>query len=357
MLLDIFEELQLSIAGFLTDPSDCGALCIAAPQLGLLARRTLPQYKEVLVLVAMRLATVRWRRRPKLMVDEALLRRYLSDKRMTPEGCTWLTAAAEKTGSPHRIIVHADQQRWFVRTRASPWHVSDALVREASDRGGKIHFYEGEHGEERLVRVQRPDGCITHCEGERGAERLVREELPDGTVDFFEDGLVVRTELPDGTVRVYQGGRLVRAERPDGDVHFFEDGLVVRTELPDGSVRVFEGGLVVRMELPDGDVHFFEDGLVVRTELPDGSVRVHEGGRLREELPDGTVRVHEGGRLVRAELPDGDVHFFEGGLLVRAELPDGTVRLLDRRAQLMHAYMEHVREERARYGVRVTVYT
>ena len=321
MLLDIFEELQLSIAGFLTDPSDCGALCIAAPQLGLLARRTLPQYKEVLVLVAMRLATVRWRRRPKLMVDEALLRRYLSDKRMTPEGCTWLTAAAEKTGSPHRIIVHADQQRWFVRTRASPWHVSDALVREASDRGGKIHFYEGEHGEERLVRVQRPDGCITHCEGERGAERLVREELPDGTVDFFEDGLVVRTELPDGTVRVYQGGRLVRAERPDGDVHFFEDGLVVRTELPDGSVRV------------------------------------HEGGRLREELPDGTVRVHEGGRLVRAELPDGDVHFFEGGLLVRAELPDGTVRLLDRRAQLMHAYMEHVREERARYGVRVTVYT
>ena len=321
MLLEIFEELQLSIAGFLTDPSDCGALCIAAPQLGLLARRTLPQYKEVLVLVAMRLATVRWRRRPKLMVDEALLRRYLSDKRMTPEGCTWLTAAAEKTGSPHRIIVHADQQRWFVRTRASPWHVSDALVREASDRGGKIHFYEGEHGEERLVRVQRPDGCITHCEGERGAERLVREELPDGTVDFFEDGLVVRTELPDGTVRVYQGGRLVRAERPDGDVHFFEDGLVVRTELPDGSVRV------------------------------------HEGGRLREELPDGTVRVHEGGRLVRAELPDGDVHFFEGGLLVRAELPDGTVRLLDRRAQLMHAYMEHVREERARYGVRVTVYT
>ena len=321
MLLEIFEELQLSIAGFLTDPSDCGALCIAAPQLGLLARRTLPQYKEVLVLVAMWLATVRWRRRPKLMVDEALLRRYLSDKRMTPEGCTWLTAAAEKTGSPHRIIVHADQQRWFVRTRASPWHVSDALVREASDRGGKIHFYEGEHGEERLVRVQRPDGCITHCEGERGAERLVREELPDGTVDFFEDGLVVRTELPDGTVRVYQGGRLVRAERPDGDVHFFEDGLVVRTELPDGSVRV------------------------------------HEGGRLREELPDGTVRVHEGGRLVRAELPDGDVHFFEGGLLVRAELPDGTVRLLDRRAQLMHAYMEHVREERARYGVRVTVYT
>jgi len=85
LLLDLLPELQLHIAGFLTDPTDCGALCIATPRLGLAAMRELPQYKEILVSVALRMYT------GQLVVDEALLRRYLWDKRMTPEGCRWLT--------------------------------------------------------------------------------------------------------------------------------------------------------------------------------------------------------------------------------------------------------------------------
>ena len=32
MLLTLFSELQLEIARFLTDPSDCAALCLAVPR-------------------------------------------------------------------------------------------------------------------------------------------------------------------------------------------------------------------------------------------------------------------------------------------------------------------------------------
>ena len=40
MLLTIFPELQVEVTRFLTDPSDCAALCLAVPRgLGLAALR------------------------------------------------------------------------------------------------------------------------------------------------------------------------------------------------------------------------------------------------------------------------------------------------------------------------------
>ena len=333
MLLEIFEELQLSIAGFLTDPSDCGALCIAAPRLGLLALRTLPQYKEVLVSVAMRLATGEL-----LKIDEALLRRYLSDERMTLEGCTWLTATAEKAGSPHRIIVlaetHADLQAWLVRTRASPWHVSDVIVRAGPDRDGKIFIYQGEDGEERLVRVQWPDGGVAHFEGERHEERKVRVNWPDGDVQYFEgergEERKVRREEPDGCVVHYEGERLeerkVRLNWPDGFVQFFEgeemgEEREVRREEPDGRIVHYEGECdeerIVRVNKSDGTVQFFEgeqgEERMVRSEEPDGRVVHYEGERDEERI----VR--------RVNGSDGTVQFFKGEERKFGEvLPDGT---------------------------------
>ena len=43
-------------------------------------------------------------------------------------------------------------------------------------RGTKT-FFEGEHGAERKVRVERPDGTKEFYEGERLAELVVRMEL------------------------------------------------------------------------------------------------------------------------------------------------------------------------------------
>ena len=311
MLLVLPTDLQLQIAGFLTDLGDCAALCIAAPRLGLLALRTLSQYKEVLVSVAMRLATGEL-----LRIDEALLRRYLSDERVTLEGCTWLTATAEKAGSPHRIIVHAethaDLQAWLVRTRVSPWHVSDVLVRAGPDgaRDGKFYIYQGEDGEERVVGVQWPDGVIQVFEGERGAERQVRADWPDGDVQYFEgerfEERKVRLEEADGTVIHYEGERLeermVRINWPDGHVQFFEgdelgEERMVRSEKPDGRVVHYEGKrgkerIVRRVNGSDGTVQFFKS-----EERTFGEVLQ---ARLREaSLPDGlSLEALEASRLV-----------------------------------------------------------
>jgi len=101
MLLTIADDLQLEIARFLTSPSDCAALCLAVPRgLGLAALRrpSMPHYKDVLVSVALRLAT------GELQIDEALLRRYLWDWRVTPDGCDWLTAAAQRAGLSMGIV-------------------------------------------------------------------------------------------------------------------------------------------------------------------------------------------------------------------------------------------------------------
>ena len=58
--------------------------------LAALRHRELPQYKDPLVSVAMRLAT------GEVQIDETLLRRYVWEERMTTEGCEWLTDAAQR---------------------------------------------------------------------------------------------------------------------------------------------------------------------------------------------------------------------------------------------------------------------
>ena len=291
MLLTIFPELQLEIARFLTDPSDCAALCLAVPRgLGLAAlrHRELPQYKDILVSVAMRLAT------GELQIDEALLRQYLWDqRRMTPEGCEWLTAAAQRAESPLGIVrsVLQGNELWHLTVGGA----EGALVRRKQPRDIIIAFYKGEKGAERVVRMERPGAVVAFFEGERGAERKVRLEGPDGTIVFFEGEKgaerKVRVERPDGGVIHYAGERgaerIVRGMRPDGSVIFLygEKGAerLVRAERPDGTAAFFEGARGaegrVREEHPDGRVFFFEG--------EKGAERL-----VREELPDGTAIAH-----------------------------------------------------------------
>mgnify|MGYP001264355398 CR=1 FL=1 len=113
-----------------------------------------------------------------LVIDESLLRKYLWDKRVTDEGCAWLTAAAQKTGTLGiRKYFEPDttdpndglQQVWCLTDRG----VDKAHVRVAAADGG-VDFYEGEQGEERLVRQRWPDGQVQFYQGEKGSERVVR---------------------------------------------------------------------------------------------------------------------------------------------------------------------------------------
>ena len=293
-LLTIFPELQLHVAGFLSDPSDCAALCLAVPRgLGLRALRELPQFKEILVSVAMRLLT------GELQIDEALLRRYLWDKRMTDDGCVWLTAAARKEGLRQGILKRLPD----ANSATTQWHLSwwvggwgaGALVRLKYAASGDIVLYEGKDGAEQMVRVELSGGSVHHYEGERGAERMVRGEVSGGSVYHYEGERGAE--------------RMVRGEDSGGSFHHYEGER--------GAERI------VRMEWSDGRAHHFEGerGVerMVRAEFPDGSVWHHEGEKraertVRVDLPDGSVIHYEGERgaerIVREEWPDGSVFHF-----------------------------------------------
>ena len=283
MLLTIFPELQLEIARFLTDPSDCAALCLAVPRgLGLAAlrHRELPQYKEILVSVALRLFTgdmqidralllrYLWDARVtdagcdwlltkgELQMDEALLRQYLSDKRVSVEGCEWLTDAAQRAGSPLGIARS-------VSPDLSEWHLTDA-----SPAGQAPPAAAGA-----LVRKEHPNGIFSVLEGERGAERFVRTEMPSGSVFFWEGESgaerKVRQERQSGNIIFYEGEsgaeRKVRSVQASGDTTFFEGERgaerVVRVVKASGLVIILEGERgaerLVRKEMPDGRVGIF----------------------------------------------------------------------------------------------------
>ena len=73
-----------------------------------------------------------------------------------------------------------DAVRYFEGNRGE-----ERLVRTVLPGGGVEH-YEGNPHEERLVRTVLPDGDVLHCEGLKGEERVVRIVLPDGKVQHFE---------------------------------------------------------------------------------------------------------------------------------------------------------------------------
>ena len=277
-LLALPEELQLKIAGALSEWQDRAAFCLASPRLGIKAIRTIETHKDPLLAIALAL----WHRRASAVLDERCFRRYAADDQASVEGCGWLTAAAVRHGvgigfqvslsafanavanesvSTWRLVKgtwcltngtwHLTKGVWAGRlTRARsasllqplppgqpppptfPPPKSSVLLRLAPVRGpdtGVLH-YEGGEGAERLVRIVRADGYVAHYEGQRGAERLVRAEGQDGSVGHYdgEGGAerLVRAEGQDGSVGHYEGERgaerLVRAEHLDGSVAHHE---------------------------------------------------------------------------------------------------------------------------------------
>ena len=84
----------------------------------------------------------------------------------------------------------AEASTVLLRNRITAWHHASELQVLPDDEAppdrqprcvrvewpdGRLSFFEGEMGAERLVRVERPDGATQFYEGARGAERVVRE--------------------------------------------------------------------------------------------------------------------------------------------------------------------------------------
>ena len=149
LLLELPLDLQLVVARFLENPKDCAALCLAVPRgLGLTALRELRQYKDILVSVALRVAT------GELVIDASVLRWYLYalDIDFTEEGCKWLNIMADAMGSTDRIVTRRGQD-WKLSYGQSPvsgtapgrftvWQLSTGFVGTGSGAG--------QHGSARL---------------------------------------------------------------------------------------------------------------------------------------------------------------------------------------------------------------
>ena len=316
-------------------------------------------------------------------IDERLMRKYIWDTRLTDEGCEWLTAAAQRAGSPLAIVKKVgrpfapqeDQVRWYGAQRGhliavTRWFLTgharayglrnavqggldEVLVRSqmvehrvAGDTGAILYdnLYAGQQGAERRVRELKPSGTVFFYKGKKGAARMVCEEHADGTVILFEgkrgvERMVFGRGPSEGVWRraccLYQGAR--GAERKvaillhDGTF----DGVAVLHEGEKDAERKVSG------HYPDGRITLFqgEKGAErkVRHESPDGAVRLFEGEKDAERMEievhsDGRVMLYEGERgaerKVLQECPDGIVVFYEGEKgserKVREHHPDGS---------------------------------
>ena len=213
------QDLILRVLELITDYTDCAALSLASPRLGLIALRAgLHHFCDPLFAIAMHL------QRAKL--DEAIVRKYVADAQATVSGVAWL-----QTVSPNLCIC----LEYFRDPEVTMWSlcrggVADArLLRHYHTDGEYMHLagpvgeerivrmvfkrrtqflkggammerlayvvckdlgvmitYEGEQGHERMVRMDWSDGSSSLHDGEKGAEALVRHESPDGRVIKFE---------------------------------------------------------------------------------------------------------------------------------------------------------------------------
>ena len=169
-------------------------------------------------------------------------------------------------------------------------------------------FYEGEVGQERLVRKEFPDGTKQFYEGKKDQERIVRKEFHNGIKHFYEGEVgqerMVRMEFLDGTKQFYEGEkcqeRVVRVESLDGIKYFLEgergQERYVIIEPPDETKVFYEGERgqerVVRKEYPNGIKVFYKgergQEKIVRKEFPDGNVDKYKS----ETLPNGETKYY-----------------------------------------------------------------
>jgi len=239
-LAELAPELQLLILEAVDDFSDCAAVSLATPRLGLLAfGHDLARFKDPLFAVAMQQQLAqraargdghrtRSKGEQQTPVTEAILRKYSADRRARQEHFPWLErvspALCLSTG------IRGLGSRRFEFWRLQRGDEPGGLLRERSLQRGTIWHFTGEAGAERQVRTEYATGEVQLFEGEKGAERLVRTDFLDGTIKHHEGARgserVVRTAYADGRLKHFEGEmgaeRKVRTQFPDGGTQYYE---------------------------------------------------------------------------------------------------------------------------------------
>ena len=171
---------------------------------------------------------------------------------------------------------------------------------------GNQQYYEGQRGEESLVRLVEPDGATTYYYlGTRGEERVIRKVV----IMTREHSITTHYQGPGGEERAVMRVEVVSPDDQDDNVKTYYEG-------PKGEERV------VTMEFGIGDYEHYlgprGQERMVRREDADGDTTYYEGPQNEE-------------RIVRQEDTDGNKYYFEGPrgqeLMVRTEDADGTVVL------------------------------
>ena len=216
-LVSFFDELPpeiwLTIAGFVSDPKDQAALCVAHPRLGAVALRELSSFQGVYTDIALRLLS-----RPATRVfTESLFRRYAASMKTNcatngiavRDAIKKLNDAAKARSVRRSILVRRSLPPgsvcWRLKTKGG--QVYGPCLRVDYPCGDVVHF-QGDAGEERLVRKDYANGEVRHYAGEWGAERMVRAELPSGVVKRFEGGRgqerLVEESYSSGVVKLFE---------------------------------------------------------------------------------------------------------------------------------------------------------
>ena len=191
-------------------------------------------------------------------------------------------------------------------------------------------YMEGEAGQEHVVLITYPNGTATHYAGVRGQEHKLRTEFPNGTLVLYEGqrGQESKTSIafPNGTTQYFWGTRnaeiLIRIERADGTVDYYTGPRgrerMDWTNWSSGMHEYYgESGLTLRKEYPAGMVEYFAaDGATVeRQTIFEGPYG--EGRRIRTFFSsDGRVEYYDGPpnaeRKVREVYANGRVQLYEG---------------------------------------------
>ena len=242
-------ELHLRILEGVDDFSDCAALSLASPRLGLLVLRSgLARFKDPLFAVAMRLLLIERLIAGSFVgapimdtLNEATVRAYAADRRATADHFPWLARVSPALRLSSEVTGAGASRAEYWRLRRG--EENGANLRRRLLQSGTVHFYEGERGVERLVRMElADDGGVEHYEGESGAERLSRAEFANGEeVQYYEGESgaerMVRAEFANGSVQHYEGekgaDRIVRAVRADGAVEEFPNGGAALLRAPE----------------------------------------------------------------------------------------------------------------------------
>ena len=130
--------------------------------------------------------------------------------------------------------------------------------------GGQVH-YEGEHGNERLVKATYEDSQVYHFEGEQDNERLVKVTYADGQAKLFEgergNERLVKITYADGQVKLFEGEkgqeRNVIVIQSDGTLYYVgekdDKRILSKFRLARGGALQYENGGNERINVDDTD--------------------------------------------------------------------------------------------------------